>query len=282
MRVQKPRTGYHAVLERDYRAAIDTAKRLGFDFAQVDLNVPTFFLDGLSAQALNEIRAYAKQQKTELTFHAPGDNVSLFSDYPRIRAGVLEQFLSIVDSANALGARHVTFHTGSCPAFRTADRQSDAYAQTFAKHYGDVLHENLKALLRASESTLICVENSGFTPLVMDVLDRLMDGGNPLYLALDTAKAYTRGGAPDRPVLEFMHKHRGRVREIHIHDNHPERGSHLAVGDGVVDFRLFEEFLFRDAVYMNFEVRPAQAAYESKQRLFRLFGQDGSVKGAAE
>ena len=105
----------------------------------------------------------------------------------------------------------------------------------------------------------------------MEVLASLIGGGNPLYLTLDTAKAYTRDGRPDRAVLRFMADHRERVREVHIHDIHPAYGGHQIVGDGIVDFRLFEDFLFQDAVYMNFEVRPAQAAYQAKQRLLELF-----------
>jgi len=48
------KTGYHAVYENNFFEAID----------------------------------YAKNKSVDITFHAPGDNVSLFCDYPLIRDGI--------------------------------------------------------------------------------------------------------------------------------------------------------------------------------------------------
>ena len=39
-------------MKTGYREAVDTAKRLGFDFAQIDLGVPVFFLDEWDTPAL--------------------------------------------------------------------------------------------------------------------------------------------------------------------------------------------------------------------------------------
>ena len=76
------KTGYHVVYEDNYYEAIDHASANGFEFAQFDLNIPKFFLDGLSADHLMKIRDYAKNKNVTITFHAPGDNVSLSAITP--------------------------------------------------------------------------------------------------------------------------------------------------------------------------------------------------------
>ena len=72
------KTGYHAVYAANFFDGIDDALKYGFDFVQFDLGVPTYFINGLSDHKLAEIRKYAQSRGVEISFHAPGDNVSLF------------------------------------------------------------------------------------------------------------------------------------------------------------------------------------------------------------
>lgn len=265
------KTGYHAVYESNYFEAIDIAKNNGFEFVQIDLGVPTFFLDNLKDNDLNEIRNYSRDKGVQLSFHAPGDNVSLFCDYPKIHKGNIDQFLSIVDKANQLDARHITFHAGQYPKFKKNNCATDDFSLQFEDYYMEVLYKNILELLKCTQTTLICFENSGFNSLIMKVLDNLIQDDKNLYLTLDTAKSYTKKFELDQEVFQFMLSNSERVREVHIHDFNKEYGRHQIVGDGLVDFILFKDFLFKDNVFMNFEVRPMQSAKISKQRLFEMF-----------
>lgn len=265
------KTGYHAVYENNYFEAIDVAKNNGFEFVQIDLGVPTFFLDSLKDSELTEIKNHSKEQGVQLSFHAPGDNVSLFCDYPKIRQGNIEQFLLIVDKANYLDARHITFHAGQYPEFKKSNCKNDDFSLQFSDYYMEVLYKNIMQLLNSTQTTLICFENSGFNSLIMKVLDTLFKNDKNLYLTLDTAKTYTKKFELDQDVFQFMKSNIERVREIHIHDFNKEYGKHQMVGDGIVDFDIFKDFLFKDNIFMNFEVRPMQAAKTSKQRLIEMF-----------
>ncbi|MDE5740975.1 MAG: hypothetical protein K2H90_00835, partial [Oscillospiraceae bacterium] len=60
--------------------------------------------------------------------------------------------------------------------------------------------------------------------------------------------------------------------EIHIHDKNDRFGSHQTVGEGYVDFSLFKPFWGEDT-YLNFEVRPVEAAKQSKDNLFKILGE---------
>ncbi len=259
-------TGYHAVYAKNYFDGIDAAKANGFGFVQFDLGVPEFFLDDLTADDLARIREHAEEKEIAITFHSPGDNVSLFCDYPLIRQGILDQFRRILEKADMLNARHMTFHTGDYPRYRKAGEKSD---DSHIVYYESVLYENLRVLTEHSGDVLVCVENSGLNAVSRSAVRKLINDTGKLYLTLDTGKMYKNGTLIQDDYL-FFEKHQLYLREMHIHDIN-KNGSHEAVGSGTVDFALFKPFVTEN-VWVNFEIRPVEAAKRSKDKLFELWG----------
>lgn len=258
--------GYHAVYAKTYFQGIEDARKYGFDFAQFDLGVPTYFLNELSAAQLAEIRQYAQDNGVEVTFHSPGDNVSLFCDYPMIRQGILDEFRFMLEKADTIGARHMTFHTGIYPMFQKNGSRGD---DSRADYYENILYENLKTLIGNSGDVLICVENSGLNRTARKALQRLIDETNKLYLTLDTAKMYQSDHKLNEDDFSFFQKNKDSIREIHIHDKNDRFGAHQLVGEGYIDFSLFQPFLNEDT-YLNFEVRPVEAAKRAKDNLIPI------------
>ena len=262
------KTGYHSVYSKTYFAGIDDAKKYGFDFAQFDLGVPDYFLNDISAEKLSEIRKYAEYNGVEITFHAPGDNIGLFCDYPGIRQGILDEFKLMLEKANTLEARHMTFHTGTYSMFKKSGEKAD---DSRSDYYENVLYENLKAIIKSCGNVLICVENSELNNTARRTLQRIMNENAKLYLTLDMAKMYTS----DRKIItedfNFFLKNKNNIRELHIHDKNDTFGSHQTVEEGFVDFTLFKQF-FNENTYVNFEVRPVEAAKKSKDNLNKILG----------
>lgn len=263
------KTGYHAVFAENYFKGIDDAKKYDFEFAQFDLGVPAYFLNELTEEKLLEIKKYAEDSGVEITFHSPGDNTSLFSDYPLIRRGILNEFKLMLEKANVIGARHMTFHTGVYPKFKKNGEKSKPF---YAEHYEKVLYENLKELINASGNVMVCVENDSLDDTARKVMQRLIDEKERLYLTLDTAKMYVSSDEMNDDDYSFFLKNKAQIREIHIHDKNDQFGSHQTVGDGYVDFLLFKPFINEDT-YLNFEVRPIEAAKQSKDNLKPIFGE---------
>ena len=253
------KTGCHVVYAKDYFEGIASARKHAFDFAQFDLGVPEYYLDDLSPAQLRTILDYADSHGIELTFHAPGDNVSLFADYPCVRKGNLEQFKRILERANLLRARHMTVHAGDTSAFKKSGQQSDDdFLTAHAKYYEDVLYENLLDVLANAGGVLICLENHKLSEIAMRAAQRLIDENRGLRLTLDAAKPYE---------YAFYRGNQHAIREMHIHDFNPAIGrSHQTVGTGNVDFAFFKRFYGPD-VYLNFEVRPVEEAAKSKLAL---------------
>jgi len=263
------KTGYHAVYAGDYFQGIYDAKKYGFDFAQFELGVPAYYLDGLSNIQLREIRGYADANGVELTFHAPGDNVSLFADYPCVRRGNLEQYKYMLEKANVLRARHMTVHAGDFSAYRKTGSDTNAFAEQHARYFEDVLYENMKDVLSNAGDVLICLENYHLNGIIMRAAQRLIDEGRGLCLTLDTAKLWASRKVAKPYEHEFYFKNISAIREMHIHDINAY-GSHQTVGTGTVDFAPFKQFCGPE-VYLNFEVRPVGEAAKSKLALEELW-----------
>ena len=262
-------TGYHAVYEKDFFEGIDNASTNGFEFVQFDLGIPKFFLDDLSIDDLIKIRYYAKEKEIVITFHAPGDNVSLYSDYSLIRDGILKQFKMIIEKANILEARHITIHAGDYPKFKKSGTKNDDYSLIYKDYYEDILYENLKELIVSSNKTLICLENYNFNTLTINVAKKLINHSYSLFLTLDIAKMYSKKFQLDQEVFDFYKEYNCFVRELHIHDCNERFGSHQIVGTGIVNFALFKDFIQKDDTYINFEIRPLESATIAKEILIQ-------------
>jgi sugar phosphate isomerase/epimerase len=262
-------TGYHAVYENNYFEGIDNASTYGFEFVQFDLGIPKFFLDDLSVKDLTKISDYAREKNVIITFHAPGDNVSLFCDYPLIRDGIIKQFKMIIEKANILKARHITIHTGAYPMFKKSGIKSDDYTSEYKDYYENILYENLMELIINKANTLICLENYYFNTLTINVAKKIINNGYSLDLTLDIAKIYTKNFQINKEVFDFYTKYKGYVRELHIHDMNEQFGSHQILGTGIVDLAMFKEFIQNDNTFINFEIRPIEAAIISKEAFFQ-------------
>lgn len=268
--------GYHVVYEKDMYEAISFAAISGFDFVQFDLGVPSFFLDGISDVGLNDIRKFAQDKNMGITFHGPCDNVSLFCDYPSIRSGILEQYKVILYKANILNARHITLHTGNHPEFRKVNSTEDSYIEQFGEHYEGVLQENLNDILFMSGNVLVCVENSGFNSFIMNTLEKMLCkdkhlSAKQICLTLDIPKLYSNTAILNKDIYRFMHRNKSHIREVHLHDLSKIYGRHQNIGEGQIDFNLFKDMIFQNDVYLNFEIRPKEAALVSMKKFSQMF-----------
>jgi sugar phosphate isomerase/epimerase len=263
--------GYQAVYDEDYSDALDYAAQHGFQYVQFDLNVPRFYVDNLDETNLRKIRETAEKNKVAISFHAPGDNISLFSDYPLIRQGIINHFSKIFEKANLLGARHVTIHTGHYPSFNTSGSGNDDFEKKYAHYFADILYQNLYRLADVSGETLLCVENFKLTNVTMTVLEKVFAEGLPIYLTWDLAKTYDLQLNCNEKVEEFMRKHEDRIREVHIHDIKKGFRSHQTLGTGNLDLERYRSILSKPDIAITIEVRPREEAFISKKMVESLF-----------
>lgn len=261
--------GYQAVYDLNFFDAIDYANSNGFDFVSFDLNVPKFYIDNLSKEELENIKIYAEKKGVGLAFHAPGDNISLFSDYLSIREGILNHFAKIIKAAEFLNASHVTVHSGSYPTLKKVRAREDDFSKEYSYYFSNILYENLLYLSKVSKNVKVCVENFNFTTITMNVLEKLFSD-TTLFLTWDIAKTYDKDANCNKVVEEFMYKHRNKIKEIHVHDMIKGKKSHETVGSGDLDFFRYDNIFREDDKYVTIEVRPREEAKISKDKLIEI------------
>jgi len=262
--------GYQAVYDPDFYDALGFAADNGFDYVSFDLNVPRFYLDELTSDNLDQIRKMAARLGVGVAFHAPGDNISLFTDYPAARSGIIEHFSLILNQAARLNARHVVVHPGLHPVFKKSGMTDDDFTVEYADYFVSVLCGNLEKLASVQSQTMLCVENFGFNPLVARALEQLWAADAPVFLTWDIAKGYNRELERDEAVETFMRSHLSYIREVHVHDIKRGFRSHQTLGSGDLDFGPYLDLMRQPGLAVTIEVRPREEALESLHRLREL------------
>ena len=268
-----PKFGCHAVYEKDFETAIRAAAQAGFSYVQFDLNVPQFYIDVLSRHRLREIDTLATDLGVQLSFHAPGDSVGFFADMPAIRKGLLEHVKIVLEKANQLHAHHLTIHPLSPPSFRRADTLKDSFVEEHSHYYRAVLKENLEHAARCAGSVIIAVENLFFSKVVEQTLSEMLKRGTDVFLALDFAKMHSHELVMEPSQESFFSQHKDRIRELHLHDLNREGLSHLAPGQGGLDFKSLLGDYFNDSQWLTVEVRPMDQAAKARDMFDRILSE---------
>ena len=264
---------YHVIYDDSLMDAVKYAAENNWTSIVPDIGVPAFSPEKISSEERTQLRELSRDHSIGWGFHAAGDNVSLFSTYPPIRTGIMQYFKQIINLAREIstGPTNVVIHAGAPPKFRKARNQPNNFGEIHRDTYAQTFRENLTELIEhAFPHVKIVLENTGWTPLIRDVVKQLLPTG--LKICLDIPKLYGPGFKIIEEDWNFIQEHKGVIEVVHIHDIDPTLGSHQVVGEGVVDFERYLRFLgdLSNKPHYVFEVRPREAATESLQNIGRL------------
>ena len=264
---------YHVIYDDSLTDAVKYAAENNWTSIVPDIGVPAFSPERISSEERTKLREMSRDLSIGWGFHAAGDNVSLFSTYPPIRAGIMQYFKQTINLAREIstGPTNVVVHTGAPPKFKQARGKLGNFSVIHRDTYAQAFRENLTELIEhAFPHVKIVLENTGWTPLIRDVVKQLLPTG--LKLCLDIPKLYGPGFKIIEEDWNFIQEHKGVIEVVHIHDIDPTLGSHQVVGEGVVDFERYLRFLggLPNKPHYVFEVRPREAAHESLLSIGRL------------
>jgi sugar phosphate isomerase/epimerase len=267
------RRAYHVVYDTSLEDAIRYAAANDWNGIVPDIGVPNFSPDRISTDDRARLRSLSQELSIEWGFHAPGDDVSLFSTYPPVREGILRYFKQVINLAREVSVKptNVVFHAGIPPSFRKAGSEKDDFSDVYAEKYTTTLRENLIELIEhARPNVTIVLENVNWTPIVCDVLQRLFPTG--LKLCLDIPKLFEMNFRMNESDWSIFQQHKSAISVVHIHDSHPVLKSHQILGEGIIDFERVLRLLdgLRTKPQYVFEIRPREAAHQSLINLGRL------------
>lgn len=256
----RSRLGYHVVYDESINDAIDYASANGFASIQVDLTMPKFFPEKYTTAQRRQIRDYAKKKKIEIKLHLPAEDFSLQTLHQGIRSAIIERVKEIIDFARDIDATIVTIHPGTVPVFTMPGLGDVPITEQYPDLHKDASEKTLHELSKyAKGKTCLCIENSPFDEIVMDVLDKLLAEEENLFLTWDIAKTYRTDGSLKTDVEQFFLKHLNKVRECHLHDRTSEE-AHDVIGRGKIDFVRYLNLPGGFDVGYTIEVRPRERA----------------------
>ncbi|MFW9767242.1 MAG: sugar phosphate isomerase/epimerase family protein [Candidatus Thorarchaeota archaeon] len=267
------RRAYHVIYDASLEDAIKYAAANDWNGIVPDFGVPTFSPEKISADERTRLRDLSKELSIEWGFHAPGDDVSLFSTYPPVREGILKYFKQVINLAREVSVKptNVVVHAGTPPSFKKAGVEKDVFSNVHEDTYTTTLRENLIELIEhAKPNVTIVLENVNWTPIVCEVLQRLFPTG--LKICLDIPKLFDVNFRMNNSDWNFFQQHKSVIEVVHIHDSHPVLKSHQIVGEGIIDFERVLRLLdgLPTKPQYVFEVRPKEAAHQSLMNLGRL------------
>lgn len=174
------------------------------------------------------VRAHADAAPPEV-FHAPFAELYPCAIDPKARALAMERFMQAADMARGFGIRRMVAHGGFLP-----------------KVYFPIWYEEQSANFWRD---FLAGQPDDFELLIENVLEddprsmmRMLDavGDSRAGICLDAGHANV---ASRQPVSEWISTLGGRIRHVHLHDNHGEWDEHLPPGEGGMDIAGIMEML---------------------------------------
>lgn len=199
-------------------------KNLGFDYAEIGVEAPTY-----AKIMLNNKPLIIKPLK-RFTYPPIGHTAWWYdfgSPYEIVRNAWVNQAMIDIKAANELGINLLNFHF--------------SYISNFLIHedkFGKIILENhVKSLDKLSKfakklRVKLMLENGeekfGYYRYV---LDRVPD----IKVHFDVGHAFISGGMPT--IKRFVSYFGGRIEHIHIHDNNGKKDEHLALRKGKINWK---------------------------------------------
>lgn len=210
----------------DYEAL---AKQYHLGFEYNDFFIPKFLDDAKGLETTKQMYLQSDALPDYCTMHGAFLDVTVFSDDPLIVKASdyrVEQSLSI---AEELGAKGVVFHTNYIANFKT-----DSYREQFVARNVEYWSKKLEA----HKNLNLYIENMfDDTPDLLAQLAAALAEKENFGVCFDYAHAHVFGN-PDE-IERWVTMLAPYVRHIHINDNDFKQDSHLAVGEGLIDWKRF-------------------------------------------
>jgi len=176
-----------------------------------------------------------------LTSHGDFFDVTVFSEDHEIRRISDLRIRQSIDVARRLGARGVVFHGNHNPFLKNRE-YLDRWLELNEKYWSGVISEN-------TDIEFYMENMFDETPdLLAELSERLCRFSN-YGICYDYAHASISG----TPIEVWTERLSPYVKHIHINDNNLAEDSHWAVGDGKIDWNVFNEALkekFPDATVL--------------------------------
>jgi len=148
------------------------------------------------------------------------------SPYGRVREAFILEAVRVLDAAARLKMPYVTVH----PDFLKLKRRTE-----------DIISLTVDSLSRLSaeasdRGVKLCFENFEREHISADELQKIFDALPDLWFTLDVGHAFMGAGNIEH-IRQLIGRFKGRLLNVHMHDNFGVKDDHLPLGAGRLDYQ---------------------------------------------
>lgn len=211
--------------------SISLCKELGFNFVELNMNLPQYQLDRIDIEKLNKLKS---ENNIFYTIHLDENlNVSDFNPY--VAYAYLRTVLDTIELAKKLDVKVINTHLSKGVYFTLPDKKVFLFEQ-YKEEYLKSIASFRNTVLNALQDTdiKICIENTNcYTDFQIEAIDILLQ--SPVFaLTFDVGHNYCVGGVDERIIMNRENK----LTHIHLHDA-CDKKDHLTLGTGNIDIEKY-------------------------------------------
>ncbi|MDP3388147.1 MAG: sugar phosphate isomerase/epimerase [Eubacteriales bacterium] len=255
--MNKLRMGMPSLIElNSFEDTIDLCRELELDFVELNMNLPSNFIENLPSDKLLKTK---EKHQISYTMHMP-DDMDMGVFFQSVRDGYVKLALDTVSWAREAGVELLNFHIIEGAKMTLPQKKIfiyDQYSDIFVRNFVDSFNAVCKSAIKNKIG--INIENSGnFNRLfAQDALNQVLaiEGtGITWDIGHDSANNYI-----DHDYLMKMSKH---ITHMHFHDTRGQK-DHLVPFDGELDLVNRIDFAVKRNLTVLIEVKTIAALKES-------------------
>lgn len=229
----------------------------------VEITLKAEILDSVDRASFRDVSKLLRERGLRPTVHLPFMDLSLAGFDPWIRKVSLKRLFQGMEIASLFEPLLCVFHSGYHPDYHREARQS--WREVF-------IEVSLPEILsRGKDLGLKLALENTFEPdpqFMAPIFDTFSE---TLGWCFDPAHARVFSESEEIEWLRVLYTH---LKEIHCHDNLGKWDDHLALGDGVIDFKSIFSFLANNSLQPIFtiEAKREEDALKSLSYIQKLLG----------
>lgn len=239
--------------------SIYLCKELGFNFVELNMNLPQYQLENIDIEKLNRLK---EENNIFYTIHLDENlNVSDFNSY--VANAYLKTVLDTIEIAKKLDIKILNMHLSKGVYFTLPDKKVYLFEQ-YRENYLQSITSFRNTIEKKLKNTdiKICIENTnGYTDFQIEAIDILLQS-SVFALTFDIGHSH----CVDNIDEKFIINRENNLIHLHLHDAQ-DKNDHMTLGTGNVNIEKYIELAKNHNCTVVLETKTVEALKKSVEWL---------------
>jgi sugar phosphate isomerase/epimerase len=234
--MSRPAYGMPTDPSRDIAKEIGKARKMGFDFPELFMEVPEGHYDILSRKGPGILKALKAFDHEPIAHTAYWHG--LYSEYDGVRQAWIDVAKRTMDVARSLGCRKFNIH-GPVPngMYKHSKKHWKRALEIYTKSMKDIVR------YASGRDVVIIMENMGPFGVEFKGFSEVTKSIPELGAHIDVGHAFLEGGM--KMIRKYIRTFRNRIEHFHFADNMGVTDDHVGIGQGTIDYFAVMEMLWK-------------------------------------